>query len=105
MPDARHTYAAWNEDLSEIKGCSSGGAAYLMSRFLIERHGVVYASAFGEDSLICSLSGSGSVLISHRTFSSLLYLSLLPKSAHHPESVLPHPKLSDSQEAESNLLS
>ena len=49
MPEARHTYAAWNEDLSEIKGCSSGGAAYLMSRFLIERHGVVYASAFGED--------------------------------------------------------
>ncbi len=49
MPEALHAYAAWNEEYPEIKGCSSGGAAYLMGRFLIERHGVVYASAFGED--------------------------------------------------------
>jgi len=45
---ALHCYAGWGTDAAETRGCSSGGAAYLISRhFLLQRKGIVYASAFG----------------------------------------------------------
>ena len=48
-----HTYAAWNKDYNIHWQCTSGGLAFTLSRYVIEReHGVVYASVVDYNPLI-----------------------------------------------------